>query len=76
MAEPFSEAPQVDGVERAAENVQAEDVQFRREWFYVTAAVLAWRVFWELADRNQDNVHTQHMAWIIVFVAVWLANTF
>lgn len=62
--------------ERAAENVQAQDLRFGRAWFYVTASVLAWNFFWTLADRHHDNPHVQFLAWLTVFVAVWFTNTF
>ena len=63
-------------LDRAAENVQAQDVQFRREWFYLVASVLAWGLFWEIADRQHENPHAQFLAWVTVFVAVWATDHF
>lgn len=74
MADTPDRTTAVDAFERAAESVQARDVRFRREWFYVVASVVAWRVFWELADQNHQNLHAQHLAWIILCLAVWIAS--
>ena len=66
----------LDMLERIAEEVQAQDVVFQREWFYLVASVLAWGLFWEIADRQHDNPHAQLLAWMTVFVAVWFAEHF
>jgi len=66
----------MDLLEKALERISAEDVQFPRHFFYIAASVLAWVAFWELADGNQQNPHTQTMAWLFVFLAVWLAYSF
>jgi len=63
-------------LERAMEGATAADVRFPRPSFYFAASVLAWVVFWELAERNQQNPHSQAMAWLFVFVAAWVAYTF
>ena len=62
--------------ENAVENVQAQELRFRREWFYFMASVLAWGLFWEIAERRQENPHAQVLAWMAVFVAVWIAENF
>ena len=78
MAERFYVPPteSIDVVERAAANVQADDIRFGRDFFYLTASVLAWGLFWQLADRHQDNQYVQYLAWGTVFVAAWLTYTF
>jgi len=58
-----------DLVDKAMEQVRSEDLRFTRPFFYVAASVLAWYVFWEMADRRNDR-HTQTMAWTFVFVAM------
>ena len=58
------------------EQIQAQDLQFGREWFYLVASVLAWGVFWEMADRQHDNPQLQFFAWMFVFVAVWMTDHF
>lgn len=64
----------LDDLMERAEEVQAEDLRFGRHWFYLMASVLAWGLFWEMADRNHDNPHAQYLAWMAVFVAFWLAD--
>lgn len=76
MAEIPHPASPIDMLERALENVQAEDLQFPRPFVYIAASLLAWVAFWELADRNQHNPHSQTMAWLFVFVAVYVAYTY
>jgi hypothetical protein len=58
------------------EDVQAQDLRFRRDWFYLMASILAWRYFWDIMDRNADNPSAQFISWVAVFVAVWLTNNF
>ena len=58
------------------EDVQAQDLRFRRDWFFLMASILAWRLFWDFADRNADHQYTQFITWVAVFVAVWLTNNF
>lgn len=66
----------LDMLDRAAENVQLQEIRFQREWFYFAASVLAWGLFWEIADRQHDNPHAQFLAWVTVFIAVWIADNF
>jgi len=56
------------------EHVQAQQLQFERPWFYVLASILAWVVFWDLADQNQHHVLSRLLAWSAVFVAIWVAR--
>ena len=42
MAEQLIPEGAAEKLERAVENLQAHDLQFGRQWFYLTAAVLAW----------------------------------
>lgn len=67
---------QTDMLEQAAQSVRAEDLRFERPAFYIAASIVAWIAFWELADRNQQNPYSHVMAWLFVFVAVWLAYKF
>lgn len=61
----------VEILERAKERVQAEHVVFRREWWIVMLSLLAWGVFWEIAERHEDNAHAQFMTWVAVLL-VWM----
>jgi len=47
--------------------------RMERKWFYVTASVLSWIVFWDLADRHQDNALSRAVSWAAVAVAIWVA---
>lgn len=62
-----------DEFEMAREAVQVEALRFPRSFVYIALSILAWQVFWGLADRNQHNRNSQTMAWLFVFLAVWLA---
>ena len=66
----------MDDSERTLEDITADDVRFRRDWFYFWASVLAWVLFWEHADRHQASPHAQLLSWTIVLVAMWVASTF
>ena len=66
----------MDLLETVMERVEAQDLRFARASFYVITSVLAWRVFWELADRNQGNNNAQTLSWVVVCVALWLAENF
>ena len=48
--------------------------RFKREAFYVCASILAWMVFWDLADQNQNSILSRLLAWGTVLVAFWLAR--
>lgn len=67
--------PLVDVIESLVANLRVEDVRFPRHFVYIAGSVLAWMAFWELADQNQHNPHTQIMTWVFVLIAVWLAYT-
>ena len=66
----------LDLLERAAEHIHPQDVRFARAGFHVAASMLAWRVFWELADRNNDNRYAQTLAWTVVCVALWIVSRY
>ena len=76
MADSSGQESLFDMLERAVEHVQAHDVRFGREWFYLFTSILAWGFFWEIADRQHDNPHAQFLAWVIVFIAVWFTENF
>lgn len=76
MVEETTTTSSVDLLDRAAERVQAHGLRFERAGFYVIASILAWRVFWELADRNHDNPHAQTVTWVVVCLALWIADNF
>lgn len=59
--------------EAVAENVQGQDLRFEREWFFIASSILAWVAFWDLADRQHENPHVHMLAWMCVFVAIWVA---
>lgn len=61
-----------DLLERAKQRVQPEHVVFPREWWLVMLSLLAWGLFWEMAERHQGNAHAQFMTWLAVLM-VWLA---
>ena len=65
-----------DLLDRAAERLEAADLMFPRAGFYVIASVLAWRLFWELADHNQGNNNAQTLSWVVLCVALWLAENY
>lgn len=48
--------------------------RFKRHAFYVCASILAWVVFWDLADQNQNSILSRLLAWGTVLVAFWLAR--
>ena len=60
--------------ERAKERVQPENLRFPREWWMVMLCLLAWGVFWELAERHEDNAHAQFMIWLIVLTVWWVVD--
>ena len=55
------------------EEVVEREARFGRQWFYVASTITAWVVFWELADRHQENVLSRILAWGTVAVAIWAA---
>lgn len=68
---------------RLAEKLDAIDEQqragllkyrFKRQAFYVCASILAWVVFWDLADQNQASLLSRLLAWGTVLAAFWLAR--
>lgn len=65
-----------DPLEQVAERLQAADLRFPRPGFYVIASVLAWRLFWELADHNYGNNNAQTLSWVVLCVAIWLTENF
>lgn len=50
------------------------EYRFKRQAFYVCASILAWVVFWDLADQNQASVLSRFLAWGTVLAAFWLAR--
>ncbi len=64
--------PSVDLLEKMKEEAEARGLGFPRHWFYVITSILAWGVFWELADRQQDNPHVQWLTWLVVSVALYI----
>ena len=50
------------------------EFRFKRQAFYVCASILAWVVFWDLADQNQASVLSRFLAWGTVLAAFWLAR--
>jgi hypothetical protein len=61
-------------IERLLDRAQPEDLQFERGYFYLWASIMAWGVFWELAERHHDEPHAQFMVWTFVFVAAWVTD--
>lgn len=61
-------------MEDIIEQVQPEDLQYTRDFFWLAASILAWGLFWEFADREHDNPHAQFLVWTIVFVAAWFTD--
>jgi len=66
----------MDQLQEMMEHARVENLRFPRQSFFIAASVLAWVVFWELAERHQRSPYTQTMAWLFVFVAIWLACTY
>lgn len=63
--------------QRILEAIQSEDLRFPRQAIYVLGGILVgWLAFWELCERVQENPHAQTMAWLFIFVAVYLVYTF
>jgi hypothetical protein len=62
----------VDLLEKMVEEAEARGVAFPRQWFYVITSILTWGLFWELADREQDNPHVQFLTWLIVSIALYV----
>lgn len=60
-------------VEAAKEQVTAGEARLQRQWGYVICGILAWRAFWDFADRHQRNLHAQLLAWLAVALAVFVA---
>lgn len=63
-----------DTIESLLEHAQPEDLRFERSCFYLWASIMAWGVFWELAERHHDQPHAQFMVWTLVFVAAWITD--
>ena len=61
--------------ERVLANVMAEHVCFARHTAYIVISCLLWPVFWDLADQNQHNPHSQALTWTVLAVAVVVACT-
>ncbi len=74
MVEEVAQALAMDVYDRMVEGVQAQDLTFARTGFYLIVTILAWRVFWELADQHQDSPYTQILTWLAVCVAFWVAS--
>lgn len=51
-----------------------DEVYFERRWFFVAASILAWVVFWDMADRHQEHAFSRLLAWSAVLAAIWVAN--
>lgn len=62
----------VERLEAAKEQVRPEGVLFPREWWMVMLCLLAWGLFWEMAERHEDNAHAQILTWLAVLL-VWVA---
>lgn len=58
------------------EGVKPIQLRFERQTFYIVASILAWVVFWQLADAHAQSPHAQLIAWFIVLVAVWVAENY
>ena len=54
--------------------LRRREPRFERHWFYVAASITAWVVFWNLADRHQENISSRLLAWGAVLAAFWVAN--
>jgi hypothetical protein len=76
MAVPGSMASSHDLKEKRIEEVRPEDLYFEREFWYIAVSALVWGVFWELAERNQNNPYTQTLAWAVLLIAVWVCYNF
>ena len=61
----------VERLEQAKEQVRPEHLFFQREWWMVMLCLLAWGVFWEVAERHEDNAHAQILTWLAVLM-VWV----
>lgn len=56
------------------QNFQMGDLRFERAGFFVMASILAWFVFWDLADRHQEEPFARALAWACVVIALWAAQ--
>ena len=61
-------------LEKAKEGVALEEVVFPREWWMVMLSLLAWGLFWAMAERHQDNAHAQFLTWLAVLMAWWAVD--
>lgn len=50
--------------------------EYKRDWFYVLMAILAWGLFWEFAERENENAQALVLVWAVVLVAVWVSENF
>lgn len=63
----------IEEMDAAKEQVTARETRFQRQWGYVLCGVLAWKAFWDFADRHQRNPQSQVLAWVAVTFAVLVA---
>ena len=66
----------MDLLEMAAEGAEERELGFPRHWFYVFTSILAWGLFWEMADRHQDNPHVQFLTWLAVSIALYTISLY
>ena len=65
---------QLDHIDSVQQQQFPEGFRFKRPWFYICASVLAWVVFWDLADRHQANAISRLLAWGAVYAAFWVGR--
>lgn len=61
-----------DLLDRIVEEAEARGIGFSRQWFYVATSILAWGLFWEMADRQQENPHVQFLTWLAVSLTLYI----
>lgn len=61
-------------LERVKEAIQPGETRFLREGWMVMLSLLAWGVFWEMAERHEGNAHAQFLTWLAVLLVWWAVD--
>jgi hypothetical protein len=56
--------------------VDAGDLRYDRDWFWVIATVLTWYAFWHIADAHAESPYAHCIAWAAIGLSFWFARHF
>ena len=61
---------------RLVEGVEAGDLRYDRNWFWVITTVLTWYAFWHVADAHAESPYAHCIAWAAIGLSFWFARHF